>query len=142
MELRKKKGEESKLNMKEIKKAVKNRFQEWDDRDSARIRMKFMDRWAELSGVEKDENGKYDYSKIDYDNKWVQLEWNMCDVRIFAKLTNDKTRAEGVLMLPEECRETYYQTGPGNDKPYSEVNFGMSAVRNTVRKMRKGKGVE
>lgn len=127
---------EKKWDMKKIQKAIEDKFAEMDDKENMQIRSKFMDRWAELSGATKDENGKWDYSQIDWDNKWVKLEWWMCDKKIFFKLTNEKTRAEGILLLPEDCRETYFQVGPGNDKPYSEVNFGMSSVKSHIRKLR------
>lgn len=126
----------SKLSWKLIKQKVRQYIDESDDRESAQIRAKFLDRWAELSGLERDENGTYDYNLIDHENKWVKLEWYMCDRNIFFKLVNDKTRAEGVMMLPEDCRATYYEVGPGNDKPYSEVRMGASAIKQYINKKR------
>lgn len=122
--------------MKKLKTQLHHVVDNMNDKDSARIRAKFLDRWAELSGLERDEHGKYDYSQIDYDNKWVKLEWWMSDITIFMKLSHEKTRAQGIMMLPEDCRETYYQTGPGNDRPYNEVYMGVGQIKRAIKKRR------
>ena len=122
--------------MKKLKTQLREVANRMNDKDSAKIRAKFMDRWAELSGLERDENGNYDYTQIDYDNEWVKLEWWMSDITIFMKLSHEKTRAQGILMLPEDCRETYYQQGPGNDRPYNEVYMGVGQIKRAIKKRR------
>lgn len=127
--------------MKEVKKALADRLEESTDNQTMQIRAKFMDRWAELSNCPKDENGNYDYSKIDYDNEFIKLEWWLCDPRILMKVTDDKYRARGIMMLPEDVRETFYKQGPGNDRPYCEVYMGMSKIKHTVKNLRKEKKI-
>lgn len=123
--------------MKEVKKALINYVDASQDQDAAKVRAKFMDRWAKISNCPMDENGKYDYSQIDYDNEFVQLEWQLCDARILFKVTDEKHRAEGIMMLPPEVRETFYKTGPENSKPYSEIYMGMSKLKHTLKREKK-----
>ena len=109
------------------------------DNDCAKVRAKWMDRWAKLSDCPI-VDGHYDYEQIDWDNEFIKLEWWMCDPGILAKLGNDKTRAEGILMLPEDVRDTYlYKTGPGCSKPYCEVYMGAGQVKHALSKIRKEK---
>lgn len=123
--------------MKEVKQIIKEHSDRIDEETTFKTRQKFMDRWAKLSGVEPDENGKYDHSKIDYGNEFVQLEWWMCDQSILFKLCDDKYREAGLALMPASCRETYYKTGPGNSKPYCEVRMGMSQIRHAIKKVKK-----
>ena len=119
-----------------VKDFARNYTSEQHDRQCAQVRAKFLNRWAQICGVEPDENGNYDHSKIDYENKWVKIEWYMCDPAILFKLGNTKTRDEGRAMLPEDCRETYFETGPENDRPYCEVYTGKSKIKAEFRKAR------
>lgn len=128
--------------MREIKKTLKERIDKSQDDDAAKVRAKFLDRWAELTDCPIKEDGTYDYSQIDYENEFVKLEWYLCDPRILFKVTDMKYRAEGIMMLPEDVRETFYKTGPGNSKPYSELYMGMSKLKNAVSNMKKGKNQE
>lgn len=130
------------FKMKEVKEALTKRIMDTQEDDAMKVRAKFMDRWAELSNCPKNEDGQYDYSKIDYDNEFIQLEWHLCDPRILFKVTDDKYRAEGLMMIPEAVRETFYKVGPGNSKPYSEIYMGMSKLKYAVQNVRKGKGKE
>lgn len=127
--------------MGEIKKAISEAIENSQDKEAMQVRAKFMDRWAELSDCPRNEDGSYDYSQIDYDNEFIKLEWWLCDPRILFKVTDEKYRAQGIMMLPEDVRETFYKQGPGNDRPYCEVYMGMSKIKNTVRKMRKEKQI-
>lgn len=129
VQLRKKKE-----NKRSLKETLKLYVDESQDRDAAKVRLKWMDRWAKITNCPMDENGKYDHSKIDFDNEFVRLEWYLCDPRILFKVTNDDTRADGLKLIPEELWETYYKTGPGNSLPYNEVYAGPSKVKHIFKK--------
>lgn len=126
--------------------AIKQAVREIDDKVTQQqanmARMKFMDRWADMSGLKKDSQGKYDYSQIDYEDKFILLEWYMCDPYILFNLGNPKYREKTLKSLPDKCQEAYYEVGPGNSKPYSEVYTGVTQLKNAfgmVRKEQAGK---
>ena len=93
-------------SLKTVKKAVKEKINDWQDKDSAQTRMKWYDRWAKISGGELDENGNYNHQDIDWDNEFVRLEWYLCDPRILMKIGDPKYYAEGLKLIPEDLHET------------------------------------
>lgn len=95
-----------KYSMKTIKKNIKQRMEIHAEEDANKTRMRYYDRWAKISGVEPDENGNYDWSKIDYDNEFVALENYLCDGTILMKIGDPKYYAEGLKLIPEHLHET------------------------------------
>lgn len=131
------KRKKSRFNLKKIREELAFRMDQVSGMQTAQIRAKFMDRWAELSECPKDEDGNWDYSQIDYENKWVKIEFWLCDPKILFKIGDPKFRDRGIAMLPEDCRETFFQQAPGNSRPYSEIYTGMSALKQAIKKNRK-----
>lgn len=72
------------------------------------IRQNWYHRWAELSNLIPDAKGKYDYSKINFDNEYIQLEWYLTDYAIYKRLFGPRVelRAEGLALIPDELHET------------------------------------
>ncbi len=120
-----------------IKEGIKNIDDKVTTQQANMARAKFLDRWAEMSGLEKNEQGVYDYSQIDYDNKFILLEWYMCDPNILFNLGNVKYREKTLKTLPDICQEAYYEIGPGNSKPYSEVYTGVTQLKNAFGMVQK-----
>lgn len=90
-----------------IKKKIKQRIDDKNEDDAGKVRLKFYNRWAEISNADKLPDGTYDWGQIDWDNEFVRLEWYMCDPSIMAKLGDDKYRAKGLELIPPELHETY-----------------------------------
>ena len=102
-----------------------------------KTREEWMDRWAGLSGVEPDDYGPFDYSKIDWENKYIRLEYLLCDIKLQKKLGDEDTRAEAIMNdIPDDLKDIFYSIGPGNSKPYSEVYLTKSIIKDTLRDMR------
>lgn len=121
-----------KINKKQLNKQLKK---SQNEKNAKKIRANWMDRWARLSGCEPDDYGKYDYSKIDWNNPYVRIEYILCDPKIESKLGNDKTRAECIATeIPQDLLEIFYSIGPGNDKPYSEVYLNKSTILPVLKK--------
>ena len=95
------------ISMKKIKKSFQDRVDAKNDDDTAKTRLKWYGRWARISGADQLEDGSYNWDQIDWDNEFVRLEWYMCDPQILLKLGDDRYRAEGLAMIPEELHETY-----------------------------------
>lgn len=95
------------ISMSKLKKQLNDRIDQKNEDDTAKIRLKWYNRWAEISGADQLEDGSYDWEQIDWDNEFVRLEWYMCDPTILTKLGDDKYRAIGLSMIPEELHETY-----------------------------------
>ena len=124
-----------KINKKQLNKQLKK---SQNEKNAKKIRTKWMDRWARLSGVEPDDYGKYDYSLIDWENPYIRLEYILCDPKIESRLGSDETRAETIAKeIPQDLLETYYSIGPGNDKPYSEVYLNRAIIKSTVLREKK-----
>lgn len=101
-------------------------------------RAEWMDRWAGLSGAIPDEYGRYDHSKINWDDKYIRLEYLLCDIKLQKKLGDENTRAEAIMNdIPDDLKDIFYSIGPGNSKPYSEVYLTKSIIKDTVRGIRK-----
>lgn len=112
------------INRKNLAKQMKGK------KTAKKARSEFLDRWARLSGLEMDENGKYDYSKIDYENnKYVRLEYLLCDPKILTSLGQANREKSILELIPEDLLETFYSVGPGCDKPYSEVYLNKSSIQ-------------
>lgn len=63
------------------------------ENNMARAKMKYFNRWKELSGRED--------GSIDMDNPVVRLEWFLCDFKITAKLTAGQ-REEVLALMPDD----------------------------------------
>lgn len=95
------------ISMKKIKASINQKMQDKNDDDTAKVRLKWYNRWAKISGADQLPDGSYNWEQIDWDNEFVRLEWYMCDPSILTKLGDDKYRDKGLAMIPEELHETY-----------------------------------
>ena len=122
------------FNRKTINKQLKKSN---NTRNANKVRASYMDRWARLSGVEPNDAGKYDYSKIDWQNQYVRLEYILCDPKVLTKLGNDRTRAECIMNdIPDDLKETFYSIGPGQSAPYSTLKLNKETGELEIRRMK------
>lgn len=109
------------FNRKTINKQLKKSN---NTKNANKVRANYMDRWARLSGLEPDEYGKYDYSKIDWTNKYVRIEHLLCNPAILSRLGDERTRAKCIMEeIPDDLKETFYSIGPGQSAPYSTLKL-------------------
>lgn len=122
------------FNRKTINKQLKKSN---NTRNANKVRANYMDRWARLSGVEPNDEGRYDYSKIDWQNKYVRLEYILCDPKVLTKLGNERTRAECILNdIPDDLKETFYSIGPGQSAPYSTLKLNKETGELEIKRMK------
>ena len=122
------------FNRKTINKQLKKSN---NKRNANKVRANYMDRWARLSGVEPNDEGRYDYSKIDWQNKYVRLEYILCDPKVLTKLGNERTRAECILNdIPDDLKETFYSIGPGQSAPYSTLKLNKETGELEIKRMK------
>lgn len=95
-----------KYSLKHVKKKIKDKIDDWNDNDCGKTRLQWYDRWAKISGGEKNEKGEYNWDDIDWENEFVRLEWYLCDPRILMKIGDPKYYAEGLSLIPPELHET------------------------------------
>lgn len=95
------------ISMSKLKKSIKDRMETKNEDDTAKVRLKFYNRWAKISGADQLPDGSYNWEQIDWDNEFVRLEWYMCDPTILTKLGDDKYRARGLELIPPELHETF-----------------------------------
>ena len=122
------------FNRKNINKQLKKSNNE---KNAKKVRANYMDRWARLSGLEPNEHGKYDYSKIDWTNKYIRIEHLLCNPKILAKLGNENTRADCIKNdIPDDLKETFYSIGPGQSAPYSSLKLNKETGQIELEKMK------
>ena len=122
------------FNRKTINKQLKKSN---NTRNANKVRANYMDRWARLSGLEPNEHGKYDYSKIDWTNKYIRLEHLLCNPRILTRLGNDNTRADCIANdIPDDLKETFYSIGPGQSAPYSSLKLNKETGELEIKRMK------
>ena len=122
------------FNRKTINKQLKKSN---NTRNANKVRANYMDRWARLSGVEPNDEGRYDYSKIDWQNKYVRLEYILCDPKVLSRLGNERTRAECILNdIPDDLKETFYSIGPGQSAPYSTLKLNKETGELEIKRMK------
>lgn len=108
-----------------------------NEKNAKKVRANYMDRWARLSGLEPNEHGKYDYSKIDWTNKYIRIEHLLCNPKILTKLGNEHTRADCIKNdIPDDLKETFYSIGPGQSAPYSSLKLNKETGQIELEKMK------
>lgn len=95
-----------KYSLKNVKKKVKEKVDNWNDNDTGKTRIKWYNRWAKISGADQLPDGSYNWEQIDWENEFVRIEWYLCDPQILMKIGDPKYYAEGLSRIPEELHET------------------------------------